>query len=353
MILSHYERADSPFVWIQYSSDKGPKRYRKTRIRKDDPEKAFKLAKAMNQAEAELLSAPAPARAGSWAWVGDFLRQRYHARAATLRCYTVQWNWLRSFLEYRGIRSPASFTREHAFDYLSWRTSQVKQKSRRSPGVNTAIGELKLLGLILDEALARGLCERNEARKLNIERAQPLERPEMTDADIRLIYESLRPPWMVKSFHVALHTGLRFSETAIKREQVRVAEQQIVIDAPKGGRKRGFAIPIYPPIARMIEDFMASGQAALWALPHKERKLTGIYWTRFFRSIGLNHLCFHCTRVTFVTRGARAGVPEGAMMKMVNHASKEIHRIYQRVTSADALRYHSQIPIPTYVASTE
>lgn len=350
MILSHYERKDSPFVWIQYADTQGLKSYKKTSIRKNDPEKARKIAKALNEQEAQLLAGP-QVRFGSWNWVSEYLRQRYAARPSTLHFYLIRWDWLRGFMEESDITGPAQFARENAFEYLTWRTSQVKPKSGRSPGINTALIELKLLGLVLDEAVERGLADKNEARKLMIGRTEPALKPEMSDQEIEAIYAAPKPLWMHRSFHIGLHTALRFSDTAIERSRVNWTAQEIVIDLPKGGRKRAFGINIYPTIREMIEEFMDSGENVLWTLPPKERVLTSLSWMHFFRSLGLDHLCFHCTRVSFISRGARGGVPEGSMIKMTNHASKEIHRIYQRLSSTDALRYRSQIAIPTYPAA--
>lgn len=352
MILSSYERRDSPFVWVQYADACGIKRYIKTRIRKDDLNKLVKVAKELNRVEAGLLNAK-PFSRGSWNWVPAYLRQRYAARSSTRRAYLIQWNWLSAYLQEREVAGPEALNRDIVFGYLDWRRGQTKQKSRRHPGLNTALGELKLLGLVMDEAIRRGQGNENPVRKLSVEREEAPLKPEMTDIEIATIYASPKPDWMHKSFHIALHTALRFGDTAIERSRVNWATKEIVIEEPKGGRRRAFAIQIYPSIRAMIEEFMDSGQAVLWSLPLKERVLTGLYWTRFFRKIGLSHLCFHCTRVSFITRGARGGVPESAMMKMANHASKEIHRIYQRLATADALRYRSQIAIPTYVDATE
>lgn len=95
------------------------------------------------------------------------------------------------------------------------------------------------------------------------------------------------------------------------------------------------SIPHHQPLHRPLHDQHASFSLNLFRCELK-----------------LGHLCFHCTRVTFITRGARAGVPESAMMKMVNHASKEIHRIYQRLADADALGHRARFAIPTDDAAT-
>lgn len=355
MILSAFERADSPYVRIQYGEKNQPKRYLKTSIRKDDPEKALKIAKAINRVEAQLLEGAPKQTSQSWNWVANYLRQRYAARVRTQKIYLIQWNWLLAYLNGSRIAGPGELSRPAIFAYLDWRRSQTKQKSGRNPGLNTALSELKLLGLIMDEAVTRGLAIENPARKLQIERDETELKPEITDTEIRAIYTALRacPAWMQRSFHIALQTGLRFSDTAIERSQVSLARGHIVIEKPKGGRKRSFGIEIYPEIELMIRKFMNGRDKRLWEMPEKERGLNGLIWRKFFDCIGMPHLCFHCTRVTFITRGAIAGVPESAMMKMVNHGSKQIHRIYQRLAAPDSLRLRATIPIPTCDDATE
>ena len=57
--------------------------------------------------------------------------------------------------------------------------------------------------------------------------------------------------------------------------------------------------------------------------------------------------CSHSTRVTFITHGAKQGVPQSQMMKLVNHASEEIHRVYQRLVGADVCEELNAIKFPT------
>ena len=73
-------------------------------------------------------------------------------------------------------------------------------------------------------------------------------------------------------------------------------------------------------------------------------------WWRFFKQndeLNLPHLCFHCTRVTFVTRAQSRAFPQSKMMKLVNHASDEIHRVYQRLVVADVRAELNAIRIPS------
>ncbi len=354
VILSAYERSDSPFVRIQYADATGKKRFVKTNIRKTDPEKELKVAKQLNAIEAQLLNSTARSTGGGWQWVPGWLRGKYAGKPATLQTYEAQWRKLALFLRESGLHEPGSVTREDCYGYVPWRTqpkkrTQARHSADRQTGVNTTINELKLLGLLLDEAMARGLCASNPARKLGLSREDAKVKPEMTDDEIRQILRALksRPEWMQRSFFLALQTGLRFAETAVARSQVNRERGEIVIEKPKGGSGRAFAIRIYPEIAPMIDAWLTTKAQVLWSLPPQEREFASLVWTKFFRELGLGHLCFHCTRVTFISRGARAGIPEAMMMKLVNHASIEVHRVYQRLAEDDALRFRARIAIPT------
>lgn len=49
---------------------------------------------------------------------------------------------------------------------------------------NTARHEIKMLGMILSEAVARGYCVRNVARDLSLKKEKPAQKPEFTAEDI-------------------------------------------------------------------------------------------------------------------------------------------------------------------------
>jgi site-specific recombinase XerD len=361
MILSFYERKDSPFVWVQYALHPGdPKRYEKTPIRKDETHKRQKKARYRAQLEEQLLAEaeagePGTRNENGWSWVLPWIGVRYQGRTAQV--YRAQWRWLREYLEEHEIAAPLLLEREHCYRYVTWRTGAQKQKSGRSilgalrdskprsPKKNTAIGELKFLAQVMDEAKVRRLYRAdNPARKLGLEKEKTIAKPEISNDELSSIFAALetRPAWMSRSFNLALRTGLRSAETRLVRSQVDWPNKLLRIENPKGGR--AFSIPIYSSIEPLIRKWWEGGDEAFWEPP--EGTLSGLSWTKFFREIGLGHLCFHCTRVTFISRGARAGIPEGMMMKLVNHASEEVHRIYQRLPPGDAARLVETIPIP-------
>lgn len=354
MILSAFLPRESKYVWLQYKRPGASKKqYHKTAVLKTDPERERKVALAINEMERKLLQAAGAAAAaadhgaadaGSWRWVERWARMRYSARQqeATLTQVIRRWRWLEEFLVESDIACPAELERADCFDYLEWRTSQVKEKSRKHPSKNTALQELKLLGMIMEEAVGRGYATSNPARKLGVQRDETELKPEITPEEHGQIMAALaaKPNWMRLAYELAWHTGLRFASTRLERSAVRLQDRLVQIERPKGGRKKAFSIPITESIRPLLEEFLASGRRHLWDPPQgRNEKPRGVQWREFFEGLGLGHLCFHCTRVSYITRGCRAGVPESAMMKLVNHASREISRIYQRWSGADVAEF--------------
>jgi integrase len=158
-------------------------------------------------------------------------------------------------------------------------------------------------------------------------------------------------------FEIAIYTGCRLSDTNVPLKDVDLDAKTMTLEKPKGGAERAFTVPIREELVPLFTrlkaergndqtayDFDATGSK--WEKPSK-------MWWRFFKQndeLNLPHLTFHCTRVTFVTRGAKQGVPQSKMMKLVNHASEEIHRVYQRLVVADVREELNAIKFPAAAA---
>ena len=70
-------------------------------------------------------------------------------------------------------------------------------------------------------------------------------------------------------------------------------------------------------------------------------------WQQFIIKIEKEHLCFHCLRVTYVNRLRRAGVPHEVAMRLVNHSSELIHKIYQRERVEDVVKWRDAVQLPS------
>jgi integrase len=76
-------------------------------------------------------------------------------------------------------------------------------------------------------------------------------------------------------------------------------------------------------------------------------------WQQFFVKVRKEHLCFHCLRVTYVNRLRRAGVPREIAMRLVNHASELIHKIYQREKVDDVMPWCDAVKFPSARTTVE
>jgi hypothetical protein len=85
----------------------------------------------------------------------------------------------------------------------------------------------------------------------------------------------------------------------------------------------------------------SQGAATLCDVP-----VVALEWRRFLDSLGLPELSHHGLRATYITRAALAGVPMSLVMKFVNHASTEVHRIYQVIGVDDLRSIHELIKLP-------
>ena len=123
-------------------------------------------------------------------------------------------------------------------------------------------------------------------------------------------------------------TGCRLRETVIDLRNIDERAGTISF-IQKGGRPHTTALP--PKLLPLIQRLKAEGRRTTLDMPKGPSK----EWRRFFRSIDLPHLSFHCTRVTTITLLARARVPIAEAMAYVGHVSRTVHRIYQRLVPAD------------------
>ncbi|HEX4000991.1 MAG TPA: tyrosine-type recombinase/integrase [Pirellulales bacterium] len=343
-MASIYKRETSPFWWIQFIDADGERRNKSTELRADDPAQTVKARALRAQLEAKELNRSAgQITGGGWdTWVPQYL-ERHCQSPRTLERYTGTWSWLAFWLQEKHYHSPRVITYRNALEYIDWRTN-YKKKTGKTAGRNTAIMELKLLAMIMGEAVRLGHADANPLVSLKLRRDKAAKKPELTDKEIRIIRKALKsePEWMRIAFDIALHTGCRLRETRLPLNCIDFAENKITFPSPKGGEDRAFSVPMPSALRPLFERVRKSRKTFTVEFPFQPSRR----WQQFFIKIGLPHLCFHCLRVTYVNRLRRAGVPREAAMRLVNHSSELIHQIYQRERVEDVAQWRDAVEFP-------
>jgi integrase len=320
-----YRRDNSPYWWIKYRNEQGKLVQESTHLRVDD---AVQIRQAKRMLiEKKLVEMKSPRMSGSDVfehWVLSFLDRRYHGSTKSFDRQRACWENVEEYFKTINIISPRQVTYDLCVDYVRWR----KGKAAR----NTAIAEVKCLGMVMGEAVRRGFITENPCRKLGLKRDKPKEKPELTEDQITKIREELKnerwPDWMSVCFEMAIHQGCRLRETSVPFSDIDLDRGTITFDAKRANR---FTTALHPDLKPLLHDLKKIGSTHTCKLPPLPSK-----WFRaLFDHLGMREVCFHCTRVTVITRLARAGVPMSQAMRFVGHASETIHRIYQRLSVDD------------------
>jgi integrase len=336
-MASTYRRADSPFIWIRYKSDSGVWKSANTGYRQDnlgDQKQAELLAK--RKSLEEMANKPVQGASHRWQdWGVPWIEARWGNRSnRTPKMYTNYfWRWLEYFKEI-DVTQPVALRREHVINYIEWR-------KKHGGGRNTAIHEIKFLGMLMDEAISRGYASANPARRLHLEKSAPVEKVAWSDFEVDRVGVALAERskfgWMHVTFLMGLYQAVRLREAQIPLS--RIDFQRRIIDYPsdkvKGGK--GYSQPIDPAFFPILQELVAHrqfmGESHLCEIPI----LPSVEWRRFLDELGLQHLVHHGLRATWITRAALAGVPESLAKRFVNHASSQVHAIYQKITAADLM----------------
>ena len=343
-MASIYRKKRSPFWFIQYKDDTGTRRNKSTPYRTDsagDTVKARALRASLETKE--LTRSGGPLDEGGWEkWVLPFL-DRHCESPRTLERYKGNWQWLAVWLQAKKYHSPRAITYRNALDYIEWRTT-FKKKTGKTVGRNTAIMELKLLAMIMGEAVRLGHADANPLVSLKLRRDKPAKKPELTDKEVSEIREALKtePEWMQVAFDIALHTGCRLRETRLPLSCIDFKEDKITFPSPKGGEDRAFSVPMPTALRPLFERLRKAKKKFTLEFPFQPSRR----WQQFFIVIKKPHLTFHCLRVTYVNRMRRAGVPREAAMRLVNHSSELIHQIYQRERVDDVAQWRDAVKFP-------
>lgn len=329
-MASSYRRKRSPFFWLRIKKPDGTWQGINSGIRLDDADGERKLKMRLAK-ESVIEAAAGPVNAGIRfsAWVPEFLRRHYH-HALSLQRANNAWAALSLFLDQHSIEVPSQVTHMVGHEYVGWRqkpTGGIKARSK-----NTALLEVKILSVIMQEAVKREWASGNPLLRLGIRRDPPKEKGEVTADDRLLIEEALAdgPQWMKDAWMIGMKQGCRLRETAV--EMSKIDESLMVVQFKvKGGRFH--TAPLHADLLPLIKRRRDQGAERLVDLPAMPSKA----WHTFFKRLGMaGRISFHSTRVTVVSQFARsANVPDKLAMAYVGHCSATVHRIYQRLRPPD------------------
>ena len=248
-----YRKNRSPFWYIQYFDVDKIKRDKSTGLRADDPNDTQKAKILRAELEAKEYKHGERVNGVCWDWVTKFFERHCRTRA-TLERYQDAWKWLELWMQRKRVHAPRQITYKLGVEYIEWRTS-FKKRTGKIVRKNTAILEIKILSLVMGEAVRMGYADANPLASLKVPRDRSAKKPELTDQDIIEILAALKnePEWMQIAFEISLHTGCRLRETRIPTACLDFAESKITFPSPKGGEDRAFSIPMPTAITGLLQ----------------------------------------------------------------------------------------------------
>lgn len=324
------------YWYLEFKDRDGVWRNKSTGLRWDDAKETKQAHLVRSKAEsAEIAHEIKKVAKEGWDWVDEYL-QSHCTNEKTLARYLATWETFLFFLSETGVKCARELDHNAIVKYVKWRTTR-KKRSGKTVAANTAIMDLRVMSQVMAEAMRRNLADRNPAKGHGFRKTKPKKKPEMTDDEIAKIWTALqdKDEWMRDSFLIALHTGCRLRETMIPMNCVDLKANTITFPSPKGGEEKAFSIPMPTALRPMFERMKADGRKVTLTMPFQPSRK----WGHLFEMLGLSHLCFHCLRVTKVTRLRREAVPREVAMRLVNHSSELIHILYDRHRVEDLRAY--------------
>jgi integrase len=281
------------------------------------------------------------------AWVPGYMQTHWNQKSdATRKRMLYAWNSLRSFLAEADIIYPTQIHYRHGAEFLAWR--KANNVHGLKAGHNTALLELKFLSQLLNEAMRREMIPANPLAHLGIGRAAQKSKPELSDAQIKKLREAAanQPEWMRVAIEISLYTGCRFCECEIPMDDVDFDARTIRLrDAKRNDAdpRKFFTVPMHPGLRPTLGRLRDAGAKVTCNLSGDKNGRIN----RFIRQCGIA-ASFHSLRVTFVTRCHRGGLSESEAMRLVNHSSQLIHRVYSKLKVEDARAAQAKIPLPSF-----
>jgi integrase len=333
-MASHFPRKDSPYYWIRYQKADLTWGSKSSGVRRDSEGGLRKIEQRVAEITAkESVLKNEGGGAMFRVWVPSWLDYQYK-NAGTKKRYQNAWAQLKIFLDDAGVLHPGEVTYALCHKYMRWRQNpEVAKKNRaRVAAWNTALLELRVLGAVMQEAVRREIISVNPCAKLGIPRINQSEKREITREEEESIMAQLEEKpiskWMAEAFLVGMRQGCRLSEVKVPMGNVN-EEAGLITFRAKGGKIH--TAPLHEDLSDLVARARAEKREHLVELPPN----ASVRFGTFFRRKGYVGLCFHCTRVTVVTRLCRAGFSESQTMAYVGHSTALVHAIYAKLKAPD------------------
>lgn len=331
-MASFYEREGSPFYWLRVKRPDGTWGSVSSGIRVATSGSRRKIQQRVAQETAkEERQQDDGGQAMLRNWVPSWIGYHYKNKKSAARAMNA-WAHLSSFFKYKGVLHPEEVTYGLCHEYMQWRTDAelCEEEERRLGNWNTALTELRVLGTIMQEALAQGWIIANPCARLRLGRKNVKEKRAIERSEQLIIEAALEnaEPWLRDSWLVGIKQGCRLSEVQVPVADISIPNRVIPFRV-KGGRIH--PAPLHEDLIPLVERRRAEGAELLVELPKSPSK----EWINFFRSLGHHDLSFHCLRVTVITRLAMADVTAEKAMQYVGHCSEMVHSIYRKLRPRD------------------
>ena len=336
--MSYLRKSKKSAFWsLRYRDlDTGRWREETTRFRHDDPAQsraAQKLCHTACKEEAQVAALPD----GEFSdWVPTYIT-RHYKRAPSLKRYEAAWLRLSQWLRKHRLRHPRQIRYEHVEEYMTWRNEQGVSQ-------NTARLEMKFFSFLMREAMRRDFCEKNPIALANIPRKPSPEKPDLQDDSLLAARAAFikRPAWMRTVFEICSHIGCRFAESSLPMSRVDFDKKLIWIEDSKrdeGDPRKIYAVPMPDSLINYL--LTLKGQERTTQVLTREMNRT--FNIVLKASTGATS---HSLRVSFISRCHRAGLSEAQAMRLVNHSTRMVHRIYSRLSVDDARAAMAQVAPP-------
>lgn len=359
-----YRRKDSNFWWISYSNPfTGKRTIESTGYRLDDSRETRQARELEAQKTLEERTTGRSHKNEAWdVWVKPFLETHYAQSSGSLVRFLTAWRSLRMFLQENKIVYPRNLTRESCLGYFDWRRHPNYKNGKYRAGHNTALLELKTLGLIMKESVRRGYAATNPIRDLGIKRAARRLYPEMTNEALQLILDSIpKEPeptqtFLRNSFLIARYHGVRLAETWLNpqrdvwQQPIKGELRWLIFFRQKGAKES--AKLLHPELIPLMVQLREAGAVQTYerpkaADPTRWPNRASRIWFDFLKRHGVKKLvpnvCFHSLRVTAASRMARADIPKRKAMEYLTHASTTVHDAYVRWQPEDMEGCHGAL----------